>query len=194
MKLSRKTALGGLFIALSIILPQIIHLFGAADLGKILLPMHIPVLLSGYVLGPFFGLAVGAVSPILSCFITNMPSLGRLVFMVFELAGYGFMSGLLYRTLNFRRFRFGAALSLAGAMIFGRLMYALTLFVAADLLHISKIGPIAVLEAAATGIIGIIIQIIFIPAMVYLLQKIRVIDPPDSQKKNLNIEDNQTAG
>ena len=193
MNFSKKTVLGGLFIAFSIILPQTTHLFGAADLGRVLLPMHIPVLLSGYVLGPFFALAVGVVSPLLSWLLTGMPSSERLVFMIIELAGYGFMSGVLYRTLKLCRFRYGTVLSLVGAMIFGRLMYALSLFVAAGLLHISKIGPIAVLEAVTTGIIGIIIQIILIPAIVYLLHKIRVIDPSDLHKKNFKKDNNQAA-
>lgn len=194
MNLSRKTALGGLFIALSIILPQVIHIIGAAELGRILLPMHIPVLLSGFVLGPFFGLTVGAVSPIISCLLTNMPPVARLAFMVIELAGYGFMSGLLFRKLNFQKVRFGTALSLAGAMIFGRLMYALSLFVATDLLKISKIGPIAAWEAVTTGIIGIIIQIIFIPTIVFLLRKLQVIAPADTQKKDFKKDDNKAAG
>jgi len=184
MKLSRRIALGGLLIALSVMLPQAIHLFGAADLGRALLPMHIPVMLSGYALGPFLGLIVGAVSPILSSLLTNMPPFERLGFMVLELAAYGFMSGLLYKTLNLRRFRFGVILSLVCAMIFGRLVYALSLFVAADLLDIAKVGPIAAWEAVTAGIIGIVIQIVFIPAMVYLLQKLRVIDNFDSAQKD----------
>ncbi|HOA33150.1 MAG: ECF transporter S component [Clostridiales bacterium] len=189
MSLSRKTALGGLFIALSVLLPQVIHLIGAADLGRMLLPMHIPVLLSGFVLGPVFGLTVGAISPILSCLLTNMPPVSRLAFMVIELAGYGFMSGLLFRTLKLYKTRYGTALSLAGAMIFGRLLYALSLFVASDLLGISQIGPIAAREAVTAGLIGIVIQIILVPTIIYLLRKIRVIDPADTQKKR-----NQTAG
>ena len=39
-------------LALAVILPRVVHLVGAADLGRILLPMHIPVLLSGFIVGP----------------------------------------------------------------------------------------------------------------------------------------------
>ena len=74
-------------------------------------------------------------------------------------------------------------------MIFGRLLYALSLFVASDLLGISQIGPIAAREAVTAGLIGIVIQIILVPTIIYLLRKIRVIDPADTQKKR-----NQTAG
>ncbi|HHV50622.1 MAG TPA: ECF transporter S component [Clostridiales bacterium] len=176
MSITRRTALGGLFIALSIILPQAVHIIGAADLGRMLLPMHIPVLLGGFILGPVFGLAVGAVSPVLSFLITQTPPVGRLVFMVFELAGYGFMSGLLYRTCKLYRRGFGELVSLLGAMVFGRLLYALALFVAADLIGVSQIGPAAVLEALAAGVIGVIVQIILIPALVFLLKKSRVLE------------------
>lgn len=176
MSITRKTALGGLFIALAIILPQTVHIIGSADLGRMLLPMHIPVLLGGFVLGPVFGLVVGAVSPVLSFLITQSPPVGRLVFMIFELAGYGFMSGLLYRSCRLYKRGFGELVSLIGAMVFGRLLYALSLFVAADLLRVSPIGPVAVLEAVAAGIIGIIVQIILIPALVYLLKRSRVLE------------------
>lgn len=162
--------------ALSVILPRIVHLVGAADFGRILLPMHIPVLLSGFVVGPVFGLAVGAVSPVLSFVISGMPAPGLLVFMAVELAGYGYMSGLLYRSLNLCKVRHGAVVSLIGAMVFGRLAHALLLFVAADLLNISKIRPSAVFEAVLTGMTGIVIQIILIPAVIYFLEKSRVLD------------------
>jgi LytS/YehU family sensor histidine kinase len=176
MNITRKITLGGLFIALSIILPQTVHLLGSAELGRILLPMHIPVLLSGFVIGPFFGLLIGAISPVLSYLITGMPPLHRLIFMIAELAGYGLMSGLLYRNFKLYKNKYGAVISLIGAMVFGRLVNVILLFIAADLLNISKIGVIAVLEAAATGIIGIIIQIIFIPTIIYFLNKSEVIN------------------
>ena len=109
MSLSRKTALGGLFIALSVLLPQVIHLIGAADLGRMLPPMHIPVLLSGFVLGPVS--AYGGSDFHIELFAHQYAARVKLAFMVIELAGYGFMSGLLFRTLKLYKTRYGTALS-----------------------------------------------------------------------------------
>ena len=181
-------------LALAVILPRVVHLVGAADLGRILLPIHIPVLLSGFIVGPAFGLAIGVLSPVLSYLLSGMPAPDRLVFMVLELAGYGVMSGLLYQSFKLCKTRYGTAVSLVGAMVFGRLVYALALFAAADLLNISKIKPAAVIDAVTAGIIGIVIQIILIPAVIYLLKKSRVIDSFVFQDKSGGVTEDLAAG
>ena len=81
--------------AFAILLPQAFHLTGIPQSGQIFLPMHIPVLISGFVLGPVFGLFIGVLSPIISSLLTGMPDSFRLPFMIAELASYGFMSGIL---------------------------------------------------------------------------------------------------
>jgi niacin transporter len=168
---ARKVTVGGLFIALSILLPQIFHLAGTPQVGQVLLPMHLPVLLSGFILGPVFGCMVGAASPVLSAMLTGMPMLDRLPFMVVELAGYGLISGLFYQTLQLRGKKFGAIVSLVSAMIFGRLLYALMAFVAADLLNLSALGVAAVAESVVKGISGIFVQLLLIPTMIYILER-----------------------
>ena len=79
-------------------------------------------------------------------------------------------------------------------MVFGRLVYALALFAAADLLNISKIKPAAVIDAVTAGIIGIVIQIILIPAVIYLLKKSRVIDSLVFQDKSGSPTEDLAAG
>ena len=70
---AKKITLGGLFLALGILLPQVAHLIAGPSLGQVLLPMHIPVLLGGFVLGPWFGCFLGAATPLISSLITGMP-------------------------------------------------------------------------------------------------------------------------
>ena len=113
----RKLTYGGLLVALAIILPSMFHMVG---LGSVFLPMHIPVLFSGFVCGPVIGMLVGMMSPILSSVITGMPPLVPPIAqgMVVELALYGLLTGVLYE-----RLRLGAYISLAGAMISGRIAY-----------------------------------------------------------------------
>lgn len=60
---TRKLTLSALFLALGLVLPLITGQI--PQIGKMLLPMHIPVLLCGMVCGWPYGLAVGAVMPLL---------------------------------------------------------------------------------------------------------------------------------
>ena len=58
----RKTVLAALFLAIGLILPFITMQIPAV--GKMLCPMHIPVLLCGYILGGPYGLIVGYITPL----------------------------------------------------------------------------------------------------------------------------------
>lgn len=169
--LTRRITVGALFVALSLLLPQLFHLTGVPQAGNIFLPMHIPVLLGGFVLGPVFGLLIGAISPVLSFFMTGMPPLERLPFMIAELAVYGLVSGLMYQTFKLYRVRLGTYISLLAAMLAGRLVYALSLVIAGSLFGIKGVGAGAVIAAVITGAVGIAIQIAFIPPVIYALRK-----------------------
>ena len=90
--------LASMFLALAFVLP---FLTGQMPtLGNALCPMHIPVLLCGFICGPVWGLTIGAVSPIVRSLIFSMPPLFPIaVSMAFELAVYGFVAGILYKSL-----------------------------------------------------------------------------------------------
>lgn len=45
----KKITVGGLLIALALVLPMAFHLTGVPQPGQVFLPMHIPVLLGGFV-------------------------------------------------------------------------------------------------------------------------------------------------
>ena len=67
------------FVALSVAIPQIVHLFGKISLsgtlsGEMLLPMHIPVMLAGFIAGPIVGGIVGFLSPAISYGLSGMPT------------------------------------------------------------------------------------------------------------------------
>jgi hypothetical protein len=86
-------------IALAVILPQIVHLALGQPGGVQLLPMYLPVLLGGCLLGWKWALGVGVLSPVVSFAITSlmgnpMPALPRLPFMMAELAVFALVSGL----------------------------------------------------------------------------------------------------
>ncbi len=168
---ARKITYAGALLALSVILPQVIHFTGIPDAGKVLLPMHIPVLLAGFLLGPVYGLIIGGLAPLLSFLVSGMPAAARLPFMIVELAVYGLVAGLLYLTFGLVRVRFGTVITLIGAMLAGRAFYGIALIVAASLFGIQAGGPEAVIAATVSGVIGIAIQLLVIPPIIYALKK-----------------------
>ncbi len=166
-----KISIGAMLTALSIVLPQIFHLTGIPQVGSVFLPMHIPVLLAGFILGPVYGTIIGAIAPTISHLLTNMPASGRLPFMIIELLIYGLASGIFYHKLRLKDLKFGALITLALSMLAGRLFYAASLFIASEFFGIECGGAMAALTATITGIYGIVLQLITIPPIVYALKK-----------------------
>lgn len=157
----------GLLIAIGILLPQLFHVFGPAA-GKTFLPMHIPVLLAGFLVGPLYGLGVAILVPILSSVITGMPPVPMLYFMLFELVTYAVVAGILYKKLKLNLY-----VALIGAMICGRLIYGLSLVVVVNLLGMTFpfTNVVAFFGSMSTGIPGIIIQIVVVPPLIFALKK-----------------------
>ncbi len=166
-----KISIGAMLTALSIILPQIFHLTGIPQVGSVFLPMHIPVLLSGFIIGPVYASIIGAVAPFISHLLTNMPASARLPFMIIELLFYGLTSGLFYHTFKLKNKKFGTVISLCLSMSAGRLAYALSLFIASEFFGITCGGAVAAATATVTGIYGIVLQLVAIPPIVYALKK-----------------------
>ena len=88
------------------------------QIGSMLCPMHIPVLLCGFICGWPWGLLVGLFAPILRSVTLGMPPLfPTAVCMAFELAAYGAVAGILYKTLPKKKCFIYCAL--LGAMVIG---------------------------------------------------------------------------
>lgn len=101
--ITMKTVLTGSAILAAILLPQLFHAAGVlsgvgAATGTAFLPMHIPVLLAGFLGGPLVGIIAGVLSPLISFWISGMPALPMLSFMMIELGVYGLTAGLLTKT------------------------------------------------------------------------------------------------
>lgn len=98
-KITLKSLLSAGLVVLAVILPQIVHLALGQPGGVWLLPMYLPVLLGGCLLGVRWGLLVGLLSPLASFALTSalgnpMPAAARLPFMMLELAVFAVVSGL----------------------------------------------------------------------------------------------------
>lgn len=161
--------LSALFLAAAYLLP---FLTGQIQtIGQQLCPMHIPVLLCGFICGPFWGLVVGAVAPFLRSLTLGMPPLfPAAVAMAFELAAYGFFAGL-FKKIFPKKYPY-LYVELILAMILGRLVWGLVKFAIAGF-SATEFPLSAFLSGAVLGSIpGIIAQIVIIPPLVLLIDKL----------------------
>ncbi len=156
---NREISFTGLFIALGVVLPIAFHQFGLA--GRIFLPMHVPVLLAGILVGPISGMIVGLFCPVLSFLVTTMPPPYAVPLMTLELSLYGLAGGWMINKLHVPLIP-GIIL----AMIVGRLGFAFALLILGILLQLPYDVKYFILYAIPTGLPGIILQIILIPIVV----------------------------
>jgi riboflavin transporter FmnP len=165
--------LAGLFLALGLVMP---FLTGQIpSLGNKLLPMHIPVLLAGFVCGWPYGLAVGFIVPIFRSILFGMPPMiPTAAAMAFELAAYGFLSGLLYKLLPKKNSYIYATLIVS--MIGGRIIWGIVSFLLYGLRGNAFTWQMFMAGAFINAIPGIIIQILIIPIIIIALKNARLIE------------------
>jgi len=166
---TKNTVLAGFFIALGLVLPSLTgHI---PEIGRALLPMHIPVLICGYVLGWPYGLIVGFITPLLRCVLFGMPPVLSAVAMAFELAAYGFATGILYKI--FRKNNVFVYVTLIISMICGRIVWGIVSYA---LYGLGFSGSPFTWQAFFAGAIanaipGIILQIVIVPVIIIALRK-----------------------
>ena len=141
------------------------------ELGQALSPMHLPVLLCGLLCGWPYGLVCGFVAPLLRSLCFGMPALvPHAIGMAFELAGYGFLTGLLYRLLP-KKLPY-LYLSLVGGMIFGRITGGIFKLVMLGLGWIPQYSMALFWSGYIVGTLpGMLVQILLIPLLVLALRK-----------------------
>lgn len=159
----RKRILAALFLAIGLILPFITMQIPAV--GKMLCPMHIPVLLCGYICGWPYGLLIGIITPLLRGVLFGMPVLfPNAVCMAFELATYGFVVGILSEKMN--RDIKSLYISLITAMLCGRIVWGLVSAVVYALTGGIFTWELFLMGAFINALPGIVIQLVLIPALV----------------------------
>lgn len=168
-----------LCIALGLVLPMMFHAIPNA--GSILLPMHIPVLLCGLLCGPVFGLLCGILTPALSSLMTGMPPVFILPSMICELAVYGLIAGLMKQYIHMKSALVSAYVQLIIAMLAGRIVYGImnALIFSAG----SYSMDIFITAAFVTALPGILIQLLFVPGMAVLLDKVGTAAYPQNLQK-----------
>jgi len=171
--LIKQIVLSGLFIAIGLLLP-----FLTAQnpiLGKKLLPMHLPVLLCGFVCGWPYGLIVGFVLPVFRSMLFGMPPMfPTAVAMSFELAAYGCLTGLFYKLLPKKNAYIFVSLIIA--MIGGRIVWGAVSYILYGLSKSAFTWQLFIAGAFLDAIPGIVVQIIIIPVIVFALARAKLIE------------------
>lgn len=171
-KITVKSLISAALVALAVALPQIIHLALGQAGGVTWLPMYLPVLIGGCLLGMWWGLAVGIASPVVSFIITSlannpMPVLPRLPFMVIELAVFAVVAGAFSKKIaNNVWLAFPAVLL---AQVAGRTVFMLLVFA---LQSVTPFTVDAIWSQIQTGLLGMVLQAVTVPVIVMGLKLI----------------------
>lgn len=157
-----------MFLAIAFILPFFTGQI--PQFGSMLCPMHFPVLLCGFICGWPWGLITGFCAPLLRSLILGMPPLfPKAVCMAFELAAYGAVAGIFHKILPAKKW--SVYVSLLLAMLTGRIVYGLSMFICMHATGHSFGIALFLAEAFTNALPGIILQLILIPVIVMLEER-----------------------
>ena len=164
----RKRTYAALYLAIAMVLPFVTGQI--PEIGAMLSPMHIPVLLCGFMCGWPWGLAVGFIAPLLRSVVFGMPVMfPGAVAMAFELATYGCVSGLLYHLLPKKAWCTYAVLVIS--MIAGRVVWGIARLILAGLSGGSFTWALFIAGAVTNAIPGIILHLALIPVLVIAMNR-----------------------
>lgn len=168
-----RLSLSAMLLAIGLVLP---FLTGQIpEIGSMLLPLHLPALVCGFVCGWQWGLAVGFVLPLLRSVLFGMPPMiPTALCMAFELAAYGAAAGLLYRHFAGRKGR--VYLALVGAMLIGRVVWGIVSIAVYGLLMDSGFALTAFwMGGFVNAWPGMALQLILVPLIVAALGRAKMI-------------------
>lgn len=167
-KTVKNLAFSAMFLALCFVLPMIT--VGSTQIGNMISPMHIPVLICGFVCGWQYAATVGAVAPLLRSMILGMPPMYPIAAgMAFELAAYGLLSGILSRVFPKKNVYIYPALIIS--MLGGRCVWGIARYIMAGLSGSQFSLSMFVAGAFTNAIPAIIIHILLIPPIVMAIRK-----------------------
>ncbi|MBR3630255.1 MAG: hypothetical protein IKN55_07280 [Oscillospiraceae bacterium] len=175
-KITYKALVSAGLVTLAVVLPQLVHLALGAPGGMQWLPMYLPVLIGGCLLGAKWGLAVGVLSPLASFLITSalgnpMPMAARLPFMMAELAVFAVVSGLF--TNKIARSGLWAFPAVILAQLSGRAAF---LGLVALTQSMTDFTVPMIWQQIQTGFAGLLVQALIVPVLIIGLRKLLVKD------------------
>lgn len=179
LKITVKSLISAGIIALAVVLPQLVHLVAGAQSGVRWLPMYLPVLIGGCLLGWAWGLGIGVLSPLVSFLITSafgepMPALARLPFMMAELAVFASVCGLFSKKIAENAWMAFPAVLLA--QVAGRSAFMLLVLIFQS---VTPFAPAAIWEQIQAGLLGLFLQAVVVPFIVMGLRLLLIKDEND---------------
>ena len=170
-RLSFKAQTIALFAALAsaVALPQLFHLLGAVSnlgttVGASFLPMHLPIIIVGFIAGPYAGALAGAFAPLVSFALSGMPTFSMLPLMIAEISAYGLFAGLLRDS---KIPSFGKLLSV---QLLGRAVRALVTVIVVFTVTGTQITLSSIWTSVLTGLPGIVLQWAILPLLLFFVQ------------------------
>ena len=159
----RRLVLAAMFLAIGLILPFFTGQI--QQIGNMLLPMHIPVLLCGLICGWQYGALVGAVLPLFRFVLFGMPPIYPTgIAMAVELCIYGLAIGFIFGMFK-KQSLLAVYVSLVVAMILGRVAWGGSMTVLLSMQGNSFTFAAFLSGAILNAIPGIILQLLLIPAV-----------------------------
>lgn len=167
----KKSIITAVCIALCYVIPLMFH--GIQNAGNIFCPMHIPVFICGLICGWQYGLLCGIAGPALSSALSGMPPVAILPSMMVELAVYGTAAGLMMKLVRTKSTYADLYISLIVAIVCGRVLAGLAKALIFARGSYSMSAWIA--GSVVTSWPGTVIQLVFIPTIVFALMKSHLI-------------------
>lgn len=165
----------GIFLALALVLPFFTGQI--PTIGSMILPMHLPILICGFVAGWPYGLAIGLCAPLLRYLMFMMPPIFPTgIAMSFELATYGFTAGMFYQLLNKLKLNKWLTLyiTLVIALLIGRIVWGTVMsFIALGSTNVTFGFKTFLSGAFIKAWPGILIQLVVVPPIVFAIEKVR---------------------
>lgn len=165
-----------LFLALGLLLPLLTAQI--PQFGNMLLPMHIPILICGFVCGWESGLVIGFVTPIIRSFLIGMPPMFPIaIAMSFELAVYGCLTGVFFRLFSKKNMLIPVVLIIA--MAGGRIVWGIVSYVLFGLNGTAFSIEMFLAGGIVNAIPGILLQLVLIPIVIIALKKVKLLEYRD---------------
>ena len=166
----KKITLTAMFMAIGLVLPFFTGQI--PQVGNMMLPMHLPVLLCGLICGWQYGGILGFILPCLRFVLFGMPPLFPIgISMEFELSVYGSVIGLLFQKCRVKSIGtlYG---SLILAMLSGRIIWGIVRFIIGGVTQSAFTWQLFMAGAFMNAIPGIILQLFVIPSVMLILNKV----------------------
>ena len=163
----KKLVLSAFFITLGLLLPFV----GGQipEINSIFLPMHLPILICGFICGWKYGGFVGFITPLIRTTLFGFPLFPVALSMAFELCTYGIICGLLYD--KFKKCKINTYLTLSIALIIGRIVRTCATAIIFGLTGSNFTFSIFLSALFVEAIPGIILQLVLVPTIINIYEK-----------------------